>query len=128
MQLVVVNMAQRGFWRWTREIRLAVSPDRFLAYIRDANFVLTDSFHGTAFSLIYKRRFLSFVTSTVSGRIYSLLSAIGLGDRMVPGVNLDEEKFKLLMQPPSDSAYCNLIDQKEDSIAWLRGAIDAASK
>ena len=31
------------------------APDKFLSYIKNAQFIVTNSFHGTAFSIIYKK-------------------------------------------------------------------------
>lgn len=39
---------------------IPVLPFEFLGLIRQANYVVTDTFHGTAFSLIYKKPFISF--------------------------------------------------------------------
>lgn len=36
----------------------ALSPDAFLNYIYHAEYVLTNSFHGTVFSIIYKKKFM----------------------------------------------------------------------
>lgn len=36
----------------------AVSPEEFVGYFKYADIVLTNSFHGTAFSIIYKKRFM----------------------------------------------------------------------
>ena len=37
-----------------------VSPDEFLTYIRDASVVVTDSFHGTMFSINFEKEFWVF--------------------------------------------------------------------
>ncbi len=59
-------------------VQISVSPDRFLAYIRDAEVVITSSFHGTAFSLIYQKKFatLPFVHGKVSLRCQKLLKSV----------------------------------------------------
>lgn len=66
-----------------------VSPLDFVAMIRDAEYVLTDSFHCSVFSILHQKRFFSFrrysIDSSVStnGRLYSLLTSFGLSDRML---------------------------------------------
>lgn len=37
-----------------------VAPDRFLNLLRGAEYVCTDSFHGTCFSIINEKRFMIF--------------------------------------------------------------------
>lgn len=68
-----------------------VSPDKFLNLIRGAEYVCTDSFHGTCFSIIYKKKFMIFnrysTTSKVSknSRIDSLTENLGVKDRRFNG-------------------------------------------
>lgn len=67
-------------------------PREFLSYIRNADYVVTSSFHGTVFSLIFNKQFYALSLSKFGGRIQSLLKIVGLEDRMrVPKdlMNLD---------------------------------------
>lgn len=59
------------------------SPEKFVSLFRDASYVLTSSFHGTAFSVNLKKNFYSYVKPDLSiqGRIESLLTKIGLENR-----------------------------------------------
>lgn len=59
LKLVILQCYQYGWWGHPdrKDVHLASSPDRFLAYFRDASAVITSSFHGTAFSLIYGKPF-----------------------------------------------------------------------
>ncbi len=68
-----------------------VGPMEFVRLIRDAEYVFTDSFHATVFSLLHKKRFFTFrryssdsIVST-NGRLYSLLSLVGLSERLITG-------------------------------------------
>lgn len=56
----------------------AYGPDRFLSFIRYAECVVTNSFHGTAFSIIYKKRFITVPHSTRGQRMIDLLEKLGL--------------------------------------------------
>lgn len=64
-----------------------VSPDKFLNLIRGAEYVCTDSFHGTCFSIIHEKKFMIFNrysdSSKVSknSRIESLCENLGVMDR-----------------------------------------------
>lgn len=55
-----------------------VSPKEFLGLYKNANFVLTTSFHGTALALVYERPFISLVRSDSRNRIVDLLNLLGL--------------------------------------------------
>lgn len=65
------------------------SPADFLGYFKDAKIVLTNSFHGTAFSIIFRKEFYTFVnpniddTKQLSSRIVDLLSECALENRCV---------------------------------------------
>ena len=60
------------------------SPSDFINYIRHAECIFTTSFHGTALSIISKRKFFSFRQNNSSDmRIQSLLNMMELEDRFV---------------------------------------------
>ena len=71
-----------------------ISPDDFVNLIKYAEYVCTDSFHGTVFSIIYSRNFFTFkrfnkkASLSTNTRITSLLTRVGLMDRLVE--NLDK--------------------------------------
>ncbi len=60
-------------------------PDQFefLSYFKNASFVLTDSFHGTVFSILFNRNFISVSPGKTSTRISSILKLLDLSDRML---------------------------------------------
>lgn len=60
------------------------TPEEWLALFRDASYVVTDSFHGACFSLIFERPFTAFDPPRFSVRISDLLADFGLSGREVP--------------------------------------------
>ena len=59
-------------------------PSEFLSYIKYADYVFTDSFHASVFSLIYHKIFFVFDRRSYTGmnnRITSLLNLFGIQDR-----------------------------------------------
>ncbi|GHV72041.1 hypothetical protein AGMMS49928_27120 [Spirochaetia bacterium] len=61
-----------------------VSIPDFLSLFLYADFVLTNSFHGTAFSVIFNKQFCSYkINDSISSRITDLLSDIELTERYV---------------------------------------------
>lgn len=63
-------------------------PKEFLGLIRDARLVLTDSFHGTAFCINYRKSFYSFTKieggkcASDNSRLYDILSKLHLEGRL----------------------------------------------
>ena len=51
-------------------------PEEFLRYVRDAEVIITNSFHGTAFSLIFEKKFLCVAHSTRNARLENIMSII----------------------------------------------------
>lgn len=66
----------------------SASMEEWLAMFRDADFVVTDSFHGTIFSIIFRKPFIT-IANPVRGnaRLKSLLEPLGLYDRMTDSTN-----------------------------------------
>lgn len=64
------------------------SVELWLSYFRDAAYVITDSFHGTAFSINYNKDFFVFGnTERGNSRFDSLLNLFNLQNRVVKSVN-----------------------------------------
>ncbi len=64
--------------------RRLLPVEQWLKGFRDSKFVITDSFHGTAFSIIFNKPFLAIGNrSRGLGRFISVLEAFGLADRMI---------------------------------------------
>lgn len=57
-------------------------PAEFLTLIKNAQFVVTNSFHGTVFSIIYKKNFITVPHKTRGSRMAELLEKLGLNNRL----------------------------------------------
>lgn len=58
-------------------------PEEWVALFRDASYVVTDSFHGTCFSLLFEHPMIVFDPPKFSVRLKDVLSDFGLADRRV---------------------------------------------
>lgn len=68
------------------------TPVEFIKLFVGAEYVLTNSFHGTAFSIIFKKQFWSFSTKIASNRLVSLLDKLHIMHRLIrPGEDINEE-------------------------------------
>lgn len=63
-------------------------PEEFLYLFSKAECVVTTSFHGTCFSLIFEKEFYSIVNPDSPGRISNVLNLVGLSP-----INEDDRKF-----------------------------------
>lgn len=57
-------------------------PSSFISLIKNADFVITSSFHGLAFSIIYKKQFLASYYNN-SNRAETILDALGIHNRII---------------------------------------------
>jgi hypothetical protein len=75
-----------GTLRWLTmpQGTVALSPGELLYLARNAKFILTTSFHGTVFAILFHKPFLSLVSTKSEGnnRITDLLDKLGLNDHV----------------------------------------------
>lgn len=84
--LVVVDTARRLIWHPFLKNYFDVGPAEFLRLVDGADFIVTSSFHGTAFAVNYGKRFLTICRDghqNVNSRITSLADILGIRDRLI---------------------------------------------
>jgi hypothetical protein len=89
----------------------------------DAEFVITDSFHGTVFSIIFNKNFISIGNATRGmTRFTSLLKTFGLEERLILEIN---EHALQIADSPIDFKKVNEIleTEREKSITFLKNAL-----
>lgn len=60
-----------------------ISPTEFLGYIKNADFIITDSFHVTSFSILMHKEFYTLRKTDNNERAETLLRIAGLEDRLI---------------------------------------------
>jgi len=81
--LKIVDMS-KVLKKWPADyVRPNYGPREFLGLFSNADYVVTNSFHGTAFSIIFRKNFYSVLDGKRTIRIKSLLEDAGLENRMV---------------------------------------------
>lgn len=66
---------------------LYCSPENFLRYIKNASYIVTNSFHGTVFSIIFEKQFFTIPRAHQESRMYDLLDALKLTSNLWDGHN-----------------------------------------
>jgi len=106
----------------TRSGKLIYLPNQyeFLSLFQNAEYVLTDSFHATVFSIIFNRKFVDILPGKTSTRITSILKLTGLQDRIL--TKYDDFSF---INKNIDFSECNTIieNERKRSIELLKKAI-----
>jgi|SRR5690625_67380 len=120
-----INQAKKFDPKVKRPLEELIIPplEGWLQGFRDAEFVITDSFHGTVFSIINKKPFIALVNvERGASRFESILSKLGLEERMV----YDLHSFdKSVIKKPIDyeAVHQKLNPLKEESLSFLKDNI-----
>ena len=94
-----------------------IGPAEWLYAIGNADYVVTDSFHGAAFSLIFERELYISMLSSTNSRLRTLADTFQVSDRIIGDNGVQEEKI--------DYAAVNKImnEKRKDSLRFLRESI-----
>lgn len=111
-------------WKKPYEMKriMNAGPIDFVQYIYQSEYVLTNSFHALAFSLIFNKQCfveLNFKNSNANSRIIDLLEAIGLSDSRIDDYYFDINKVDwnsvdLMIKKEKDNSLSALIKSLED--------------
>lgn len=101
-----------------------VNPADFLNLIRNAETVITDSFHATVFSIIFQKNFWCFGrnagTYNMNTRLHTLLGYVEMQDRMIAPEDLKNKTYCIQM----NIDLHNLEKKQKESIAFLSNALE----
>lgn len=107
-----------------------VGPEEFLGLVQNANEVITDSFHGCVFSIVFKKQFCAFkrhrdnASVNMNSRLYTLFDFLNLKTRLV-GDDFSIEDVEKLMSSSIDyeNVEKSLEKLREQSLNYLIKAI-----
>lgn len=108
------------------------SPFELLAWFRDAETVVTDTFHGTIFSIINQRPFTTIIrTSSEHGygneeKLSHLLDTFGLMDRAVTSL---DDLGELARSPLASTDLESTLDrERRRSVSYLAAAVERSAQ
>ena len=99
---------------------IAPSVEEFVGLFLNASYVITDSFHATAYSLNFGIPFTSIAPQRFSTRIASILALTGTEDRMLSSWD-DTSMFERHID--FDYVTRSLDGMRESSVSFLREAL-----
>lgn len=106
-----------------------VSQEDWVYLIKNAEYVLTDSHHGAALAIIYKKPFICYANpSRGQSRFTSLFTKLGLMDNMVFSASEVEEKNLLDKKIDYKIVYTILNKEKKSALKWLSDALKKEKK
>lgn len=93
------------------------SIEKWLAHYRDAQYIITDSFHGSIFSVIYNKPFLSIGNKSRGlSRFNSLFSMFDLQDRLIDPA---ENEPDIITTPDWDKINSKIKSYQQQAITFL---------
>lgn len=109
---ILSNECNSDDCKYADEVLIGKSPEEFVNLVRDADYILTDSFHGLAFSVINQKQFLIFyrrrtdVKESRNSRIDNIVRSWDIEDRLIR----EPEKLEF---PASDIDYKAVSEKVE---------------
>lgn len=119
--LIRVSASMHQFIRGGKFVCLP-KLENFLSYIKNAECMITDSFHGTAFAINFNTPFVEVLPQNgTSTRNVSILQLTGLEHRILKDVNNVE-----LANEVVDFSYANVVikEKRDESLSILRKYIE----
>ncbi|MER5061485.1 polysaccharide pyruvyl transferase family protein, partial [Providencia stuartii] len=105
------------FFPWCDEV-ITPHPFEVLSYIKNADYIITDTFHGTIFSLINNKKFGTIIRNTNSQKLSSLLKTMKKSERIIHSIeSLD---ITLTKDITYDDTNKIILQERERSFEYLR--------
>jgi len=76
-----------------------MDPFEWLGYFRNAEYILTSTFHGTLFAIQYGKKFAVSMNPPIRNKTEGLLAKLGLSDHALSG---ETSVGKALLDPTDD--------------------------
>lgn len=107
---------------------IVANPFECLNLYRHADFVISDTFHGTIFSIINRKRFVTLIRASMGGtygnqeKLQDLLDRLGLKNRSYSN-GMDDLSSRLLADIDYDRVFSIIQKEREHTMDYLRNQI-----
>lgn len=118
--------------RWV-EIGTTVYPDpgEWVSLVKNARFVVTNSFHGTVFALLFRKPFivagLTGERAAANARAIHLLRAVGLDNRFAPSFSAQNVQALMAREIDWEAVDRRLADLRHAGSAFLNTQLKAVA-
>lgn len=107
-----------GFYQKIADLNLVVSPFEVLDYFRQADYVITDTFHGTVFSIKMNTKFCTIIRESNKNKLLYLLTKLKQSARVVS--NLEEIDKLYENEINFDETNKIISEETKKSIKYLK--------
>lgn len=110
-----------GFYQPFCDEYVLASPLEVLAYIKHADYVITDTFHGTVFSIKYQKKFGTIIRDSNRQKLGDLMERFGVMERQI--CDLEEIRKVLNNEEGIDKIKERLLEERKRALFYLREAL-----
>lgn len=100
-----------------------VSPEEFIGLFEKASIIVSASFHGAAFGLVFNKPTYALVKKTTRNRMYDLFSLFGIEDCIIDETT---DLSKIVFNKVANAE--KIVAERDKSLAYLRGQIHAGNE
>jgi hypothetical protein len=121
--VIEISYGKRIMQHVKHKVITTAGPSNFLGLFYHAEYVLTNSFHGTSFSILFNKQFCSYHLDIGSDRITDLLKQLKIYDRYVinsKDVILERIDWKLVNE--------SLASLRKESLAYIQTVLNQPLK
>lgn len=86
LKTVYLNLSRNIYG--VNKVKAQITPEEFIGWVNHADYVVTNSFHGTALSILLGKQFYCTPLEERGSRIVSILAKLGLGSRIITEIDV----------------------------------------
>ena len=117
LEIVAIGAPQK----WIKKY-IVMDPFQVLAAFQNAEFVITDTFHGTIFASKYNGRFATIVRESNRNKLTDLIYRIGVQDHMVSDISELDIAWKAQDSKQKVNNICKI--ERDRTLKYLENAIN----
>lgn len=110
-----------GSYQRIADITITVSPLEIFSYFENADFVITDTFHGSIFAIKTNTNFCTIIRKSNNNKLSDLLERLSLDSRRINNITEIEKLFNTNINFDKTNNIIN--KEKEKAINYLRNNI-----
>ena len=107
------------------DVSSKIKVEEWLNKIANADFIFTDSFHGTVFAILFHRPFVSMLIeggmAGMNERLFSLLKVLGLEERCCTSADICSIQKVLKSSIPWDEVDSRILSERKKVSEFLEG-------
>ena len=112
LSLEVVNLSETKGTKYYE-----IGPQHFLYVLHHADYICTDSFHGSVFSILFEKRFSIFVRTDndvpMNSRVETLVHKFGLQERLTENMNVEDALVAINYERVNEILAKERVEAKE---------------